>query len=161
MHARSGRGGVKHNAGHGVGAVGELSALVAGERIGRVSVAGEDYGEPGSSECGAQPRRKGQGHVFLEDTVAQSCAQIRAAVRGIEHHQIMGDRRCSGGRRRRPGILALRLGPDGVRSCRNARQKDEQDGDVLAGGDQRLVVSGSLSVLRGQLFWISAMSYEL
>ena len=54
MDAGAAGGGMEDDAGHGMGAVGDLGALVGGERIGNVGVAGGDDGEACGGECGAE-----------------------------------------------------------------------------------------------------------
>lgn len=140
MHARSRRCRMEHNARHRVRAVCDLGALIAGEWVGLVGVAGCDHGKSRSSQGCTQSTRQRQGDILLEDVVAQHGAAIRPAVRGVQNHQIAVERRRWRRRRLgRHGDLARRLHLARERSRCRSRQYGEQHGSELAGKDQRVL----------------------
>lgn len=110
MDAGAAAGGMKDDAGEGVGVVGEAGALIGGGRLGGgdgsagqgggggecLALAGGKDGDAEGIELKAEAVREGEGDVFLEGLVgcgavgAETGASVVSTVRGVKEDELAG-----------------------------------------------------------------------
>ena len=90
MDAGAAAGGVEGQADGSAGVIGDLGALVGGEKSGRIGGTGRDDGEVRGSEQSAKAVIEGERDVFFEEIVGQMGSRIGTAVCRVKQDQRAG-----------------------------------------------------------------------